>query len=113
MIEYLQLNSYKIMWLFVSFDLPVVEPEERKAATRFRQTLLEDGFFMHQYSVYTRHCPSKAVAEQHIQRIYKAIPEHGHVSILQVTDLQYSQIVNIWGTKPKPLKQAPRQLELF
>ncbi|WGK70081.1 CRISPR-associated endonuclease Cas2 [Candidatus Haliotispira prima] len=110
---YKQLNHYKIMWLFVNFDLPVVAPEERGAATRFRNFLLEDGFTMHQYSVYIRHCPSKQVARQHVKRIRLAVPARGHVSILQVTDLQYSEIINIWGSRPKALKTAPKQLELF
>ncbi|XP_061168461.1 CRISPR-associated endoribonuclease Cas2-like [Saccostrea echinata] len=107
------LNSYKIMWLFVSFDLPVVAVEERRAATQFRHFLLEEGFWMHQYSVYTRHCSSKQVSMQLTRRIRRAVPPQGHVSILEVTDLQYSNIVNIWGRKPKQLKPALRQLELF
>ncbi len=113
MLQYLKLNSYQIMWLFVCFDLPTLSAEERRAASGFRKTLLEDGFVMHQYSVYIRHCSSKAVAQQHIRRIRTATPPEGHVSILRVTDLQYGEIVNIWGRKAKKLKEAPRQLELF
>ena len=32
------------MWLVVMFDLPVVEKTERKAATEFRNNLLDQGF---------------------------------------------------------------------
>ena len=32
------------MWLIVMFDLPVIEREERKSATRFRNDLLDMGF---------------------------------------------------------------------
>jgi hypothetical protein len=31
------LSGYRIMWMFVLFDLPVGTPRERKAATRFRK----------------------------------------------------------------------------
>lgn len=82
-------------------------------ASKFRNTLIDDGFTMHQFSVYVRHCPSKQVAQQHIKRIKRQVPPDGHVSILQVTDLQYSEILNLRGRKPAKLKRAPRQLELF
>lgn len=42
------------MWMFVLFDLPVVEKEDRKAATDFRNYLLDDGFQMVQFSTYVR-----------------------------------------------------------
>ena len=40
------------MWMYVMFDLPVVEPDERKSATDFRNFLLDEGFIMAQFSVY-------------------------------------------------------------
>ena len=53
--NYSRLNAYQIMWIFVFFDLPVTTKTERRKATRFRKDLLQDGFSMMQYSVYTRH----------------------------------------------------------
>ena len=35
------ISGYRVMWMLVMFDLPVVEKEERKAATAFRNYLLE------------------------------------------------------------------------
>ena len=101
------------MWLFVSFDLPVVEDIERKRAARFRKFLLNDGFTMHQFSVYIRHCGSKESADVHIKRVQKAVPPKGHVSILQVTDKQYGNIINIWGKGHEEMPPAPKQLEFF
>jgi CRISPR-associated protein Cas2 len=111
--EQTRLNAYHIMWLFVFFDLPVVLKKERKAATRFRKDLMNDGFGMMQYSVYTRHCASKESSEVHEKRIKGFVPEKGQVSILQVTDKQYGDIINFWGRKTVPLPEGPRQLELF
>lgn len=108
-----RLNAYHIMWLFVFFDLPVIKKVERKAAARFRKDIMKDGFTMMQYSVYNRHCASKESAEVHIKRVKKLIPEKGQVSILQVTDKQYGEIVNFWGRKSEPLPEGPKQLELF
>ena len=42
------------MWMMVLFDLPVVEPEERKAAADFRNFLKDQGYEMAQFSVYVR-----------------------------------------------------------
>ncbi|MBW6479364.1 MAG: CRISPR-associated endonuclease Cas2 [Bacteroidales bacterium] len=108
-----RLNAYHIMWLFVFFDLPVTLKKERKAAARFRKDLMNDGFGMMQFSVYTRHCASKESSEVHVKRVKGNIPEKGQVSILQVTDKQYGEIINVWGRKSVPLAEGPKQLELF
>ena len=55
----IRLNAYRIMWLFVMFDLPTNTKVERRNATLFRKALEKDGFTMMQYSVYIRHCASK------------------------------------------------------
>ena len=38
------LSGYRLMWVMTMFDLPVVSKAERKAATRFRNALLDLGF---------------------------------------------------------------------
>lgn len=108
-----RLNAYQIMWLFVFFDLPVTTKTERRAATRFRKKLLKDGFSMMQYSVYTRHCASRESAKVHIKRVKSFVPAKGHVSLFTITDKQYSNILNFWGKKSKPMDKPPPQLELF
>ena len=111
--EHTRLNAYHIMWLFVFFDLPVTLKKDRKAASRFRKDLLKDGFSMMQFSVYNRHCASKESASVHLKRVRGLMPQRGQVSILQVTDKQYGNIMNYWGKKSDPLPEGPKQLELF
>lgn len=111
--KHTRLNAYRIMWLFVFFDLPTNTKKERKAASGFRKDLLRDGFTMMQYSVYTRHCASKESADVHVKRIKAMLPEAGQVSITQITDKQYGNIINYWGIKTNPLPNQPKQLELF
>jgi len=108
-----RLSAYRVMWIFVMFDLPVEDKKERKAAAQFRKGLLKDGFTMMQYSIYIRHCGSKESANMHYNRIKSITPARGQVSILSVTDKQYGDIINIWGRKEKPMKPAPKQLEVF
>ncbi len=108
-----RLNAYRIMWLFVFFDLPTETKKDRKLASRFRKELQKDGFTMMQFSVYSRHCASLQSTEVHVKRVDKLVPPKGQVSILQITDKQYGDIKNYWGAKESPLHSAPNQLELF
>lgn len=107
------LNAYRIMWLFVFFDLPTSTREYRRIYTTFRKRIQEDGFNMLQYSVYTRHCASRESMQVHIKRVQKLVPKEGQVTILQITDKQYSGMINILGRVREALAPAPIQLELF
>ena len=106
-------NAYKIMWLFVLFDLPTNTKAERKLASGFRKTLLVDGFTMMQFSVYVRECPTKENATVHIKRIKSIVPHNGKVSILTVTDKQFGKIINIWSNNNSPPPEHFSQLMLF
>lgn len=88
----LRLNAYRIMWLFVFFDLPTNTKAERRHAAQFRKALEKDGFTMMQYSVYVRHCASKENMAVHLNRVRKSMPPSGYTSILSVTDKQYDAI---------------------
>ena len=68
---------------------------------------------MWQYSVYIRHCASKESMEVHIRRLKALVPPEGKISVVQITDKQYGNIINIWGKIEKIHKPVPRQLELF
>ena len=52
---------------------------------------------MHQFSVYMRFCGSLESAQVHIKRIRSFTPESGQVTILSITDKQYSNMIHIWG----------------
>lgn len=102
------------MWIFVMFDLPVGTEKERKAATEFRKRLLNDGFTMHQFSIYTRLCPTMEVAETHIRRVRDIVPASGMVSIVWITDKQFSMIRNFCGRVEHPNPASGHvQLEMF
>lgn len=109
----LRLNAYRIMWLFVFFDLPVTTKTERHIASHFRKFLEKDGFSMMQYSVYVRHCASKENMEVHINRVRRSMPASGYTSILSVTDKQYGDILNFWGKIERAKPEMPQQLEFF
>lgn len=95
------------------FDLPVVTKPERKAATAFRNTLLDLGFEMAQFSVYMRFCTSQAQIDTYCKRVEAALPEGGQVNILVFTDKQYEKIITYHGKSKQPDKKSPDQFELF
>jgi CRISPR-associated protein Cas2 len=106
-------SAYRSMWLFVFYDLPTETKKERRCFQQFRNALMKDGFSMHQYSIYVRHCASAENADVHEARVRKAVPEKGKVSILRITDKQYGNIVNIWGRKTSSMPLGGSQLEIF
>ena len=108
-----RLNKYKIMWVFVHFDLPTETKEDRKSYTTFRKFLIQDGFTMMQYSIYARHCSSKENSEVHKKRVKNHLPPHGEVILFEITDAQFGRIDFFTGVKPKPKTNQPVQLELF
>ena len=101
------------MWLVVMFDLPVIERNERKAATAFRNDLLDMGFEMSQYSVYMRFCSSPAQAETYAKRVESVLPQGGKVHILQRTDKQYERIITYHGKTKQAANKNPDQFDLF
>lgn len=108
-----RLNAYRIMWLFVFFDLPTNTKKERRDAAQFRKTLEKDGFSMMQFSVYVRHCPSRENMNVHIARVRASMPPSGLTSILSITDKQYGEIQNFWGKIERSKPSTPQQLEFF
>ncbi len=97
----------------VLFDLPVVEPEERKAATKFRNFLKDQGFEMAQFSVYLRFTSGKEAAAALTRKVEAALPTGGKVDILQFTDKQYENIVSFRGRIHEPARKNPDQLVFF
>lgn len=108
-------ENYKMGWLFVCFDLPVKEDDQRRQATAFRKFLLDDGFQMLQYSVYVRPCVSFARQHTHIQRIKAAIPPEGEVRVFFVTRAQWAKSLVFHGQPAKKTKPEafPEQLLLW
>lgn len=109
----MDLNTYRILWVLVFFDLPTETRAERKRYADFRKKLLKDGFGMFQFSIYLRHCNSRENAEVHIKRVKANLPPHGHVGILCITDKQFGMMEIFYGRKKANPDPPPQQLELF
>lgn len=106
------ISGYKTLWMLVMFDLPVTEPEERRAATKFRNYLLDEGFNMAQFSVYYRLLSGKDAAEAMEKRIQKGVPSEGSVHVLTITDKQY-ETMRVYQGKRRGTPEKTHQLTLF
>ena len=106
------------MRIMVFFDLPVKTKQERKAAAKFRKFLLNDGYYMLQYSVYTRICNGVDAVEKHHRRLQDNLPDKGSIRMMAVTEKQYNAIDILLGNFHSPDESEldgnePEQLSFF
>lgn len=99
--------------MMILFDLPVVEKKERKEASEFRNFLLDNGFFMAQYSVYLKVFSGKDACEKYYKLIEINLPTSGKVDIITITDKQYENIKSFVGKTKKQRKNPSQQLLMF
>ena len=93
------MSRYDRMKLICMFDLPTDTINEKRAYRNFRKTLIENGFFMLQYSIYVRTCPNRVFAQKYIPKLKTVAPTNGSIRILLITEKQYDDMVIILGKK--------------
>ena len=101
------------MWLFAMFDLPMDNPELRREYAQFRKSLLKEGFTMLQYSIYAHYVRSEESDQAYRLKVFAALPSHGQVRLISVTDRQFEKMEIYFGRKRKPVEDPPHQLMLF
>jgi len=107
------LSGYRCMWIVAMFDLPVDTKEARRAYADFVKFLKRDGFTRTQYSVYSRHVPSKENAEVHIGRIKGNLPRTGKYGSSPSPTSSFERMSVFWGKMRRPLEKPPCQLQFF
>lgn len=101
------------MYLVVFFDLPVKKKIDRKEYAKFRKVLLNDGFIMEQFSVYSRYCASQNVLDQHIKVVRAALPPNGGVKILTLTSKMFEKMEIFIGRDKEQSEKAPDVFTLY
>ena len=89
----------RYMRVLVFFDLPMLSSEDRKAYTRFRKYLINDGYMMLQESVYCKLAMNQNAANASILRLKQNKPSAGLVQALVITEKQFANIELIIGDK--------------
>lgn len=88
-------NSY--MRLIVLFDLPMNSKSEVRVYNTFRKWMIENGYIMMQFSVYSKIFSNRDSCTKHIAQLRKSVPSRGQIRIMMVTEKQYSSIEIIVG----------------
>jgi CRISPR-associated protein Cas2 len=95
------------------FDLPTDTKEARNKYRLFREGLIDMGFTMLQFSVYSRSTASEESAKAQMQRVKAMLPADGQVRVLSLTDRQYGRMEVYQGKLRAPIEEPPEQLEFF
>lgn len=93
------INRY--MRIMVFFDLPVDTKSRRKQYAKFRKFLINDGYIMLQYSVYSKTVRNFDDAKKHCRYLQCAVPPEGSVRVMTVTEKQYASMEILAGEKLK------------
>lgn len=87
------------MRMILFFDLPVKTKVERKVYSLFRKKLILRGFYMLQYSVYSKVFANRDAAIIEKEYIKRVSPERGNIRIMIVTEKQFNRMEIIIGGK--------------
>lgn len=88
----------KFMRVLLMFDVPVKSKKEQKYATKFRNALIKQGFFMMQFSVYMRICKGIVAAKSAVERVRGILPPLGNVRALIITEKQFDNMQILLGS---------------
>lgn len=91
--------SFRYMRLIVMFDLPVDTSAQKRQYRRFRKFLIEKGFVMEQYSVYSKLVLNHSVSNSYQKQLRANLPPQGNIQLLSITEKQYADIVLLRGEK--------------
>lgn len=94
------------------FDLPTGTPDERRAQARFRKFLIEEGFTMEQFSIYSKIAIGQASAESERMRVRCNCPLYGSVEMMTLTEKQYAAREILASSVRKPRNPLGVQLTL-
>lgn len=100
------------MRLVVMFDLPTGNKAERKSYADFRKFLIDDGYTMYQFSVYTRIALSRDNAETHLERLRANLPLSGTVTAFCLTEKQFESRAVLVNTREEKQMDVGAQLTL-
>lgn len=106
----------RAMRMLVMFDLPTGSKSERKKYSEFRKFLIQDGYVMEQFSVYSRVLLSRDSGEAHMKRLKENLPPSGAVTVLTLTEKQFEDRAILIESRPQTAERPEdpgAQLTLF
>lgn len=104
------MSGYRFMRMLLMFDMPVETAEERKAYRQFRRFLLQEGFIMHQFSVYSKLLLNGSAEKAMLARLNQHNPAKGMITILTVTEKQFSRMIYLSGERSTKIANTDQRL---
>lgn len=92
-------SLYKQVRVLVLYDLPMIEDEDRKEYTKFRNNILKLGCYLVQYSVYAKVIKNDIYYKSFIEKVKTIMPEKGEVRIIKLTEKQYEDMIFLNGSQ--------------
>ena len=102
--------SYRYMRMILMFDMPVDTVEERKAYRKFRKFLIDEGFIMHQFSIYSKLLLNNSANNAMIERLKTHNPKKGNITLLTVTEKQFSRMIYLNGERNTSVANSDARL---
>ena len=97
----MKISDYRKMRAIILFDLPSVEKQDMANNQRFIKKLKKIGFYMLQFSVYTKVLINQSEYDRIIKKVKQIIPKKGNIIILKLTDKLYNDMIYLNGEKNK------------
>ncbi len=92
------METSRFMRMILFFDLPSVSKSEHKEYSKFIKMIKSKGFCMMQESVYTKLALNESVVISTMRDIKSKLPKDGIISVLTITEKQFSSIEHILGS---------------
>ena len=102
--------SYRYMRMILMFDMPVETAEGKKAYRKFRQFLIDEGFIMHQFSIYSKLLLNNSANNAMIERLKNHNPKKGSITLLTVTEKQFSRMIYLCGERDTSVANSDSRL---
>lgn len=95
----MNVGIYRQMRLILFYDLPMVTDKNVKEYNIFHRRLKKLGFYMLQYSVYTKVLQNDSKLTQIENKLNHIIPNNGKVIIFKLTEKQFLNIKYLRGER--------------
>ena len=87
------------MRMLLMFDMPTETVDERKVYRKFRKFLINEGFIMHQFSVYSKLLLNNSASNAMLDRLKANNPKKGNITLLTVTEKQFARMIYLNGQR--------------
>ena len=102
--------SYRYMRLLLMFDMPTDTASDRKAYRKFRKFLINEGFIMHQFSVYSKILLNDTANNAMLARLKQNNPQRGLITLLNVTEKQFSRMIYLHGEQDNRVANSDERI---